>query len=139
MRVFDENKVRELSVYDLDQGYLIDDKILVRSHPAVEEVGHYETRRYPNGGCSKEWVVDTPAVEAYDEYEDIQVYVPYTQAQKEQKRAGEIRARLYQLSEDFVQSMIGAYIPDIEDRKREFAELHNELRAILGKAPRDYY
>ena len=93
MRVFDENKIQELFVYDTEQGVLKNDKLFIKSHPAVEEVGHYETHRYPNGGCSKEWVVDTPAVEAYDEYEDIQVYVPYTQAQKDEKRASEIRGR----------------------------------------------
>jgi peptidoglycan/xylan/chitin deacetylase (PgdA/CDA1 family) len=113
--------------------------MFIKSHPAVEEVGHYETRRYPNGGCSKEWVVDTPAVEAYDEYEEIQVYVPYTQEQKDEKRASEIRGRLLQLSDDFVQSWAGAYFPDLEERKKEFANLHNELRAILGKTPRTYF
>ena len=139
MRVFDENKIQELFVYDTEQGVLKNDKLFIKSHPAVEEVGHYEMHRYPNGGCSKEWVVDTPAVEAYDEYEEIQVYVPYTQAQKDEKRASEIRGRLSQLSDDFVQSWAGAYFPDLEERKKEFANLHNELRAILGKTPRTYF
>jgi hypothetical protein len=46
---------------------------------------------------------------------------------------------LSQLREDFVQSWAGAYIADIEERKKEFADLHNELRSILGKTPRVYY
>ena len=50
-----------------------------------------------------------------------------------------IRKRLEELSQDFVQSMVGAYFPDLDERKKEFAELHNELRGLLGKTPRSYY
>ena len=86
MRVFNENKTEELKEYDLEKGYLKADKIFVKYHEtiqAVEEQGHYETiAEYPNGGKDVEWVVDIPAVEAkeaYDEYEDIEVYIPYTE------------------------------------------------------------
>lgn len=85
MRVFDETKTKELTEYNLYKGYLKDDKLLIAHHEAVEAVeeqGHYETiAEYPNGGKDVEWVVDVPAVEAkeaYDEYEEIQVYIPYT-------------------------------------------------------------
>lgn len=56
-----------------------------------------------------------------------------------QIRGSEIRRRLDELSNDFVQAFAGAYIADLDERKREFAELHNELRAIMGKMPRSYY
>lgn len=84
MRVFDVRKEYELSHYDLEKGYLKGDKLFIRRHPEVygtEEVGHYETvKEFLNGGKEVEWVVDVPCVPyqaAYDEYEDIQVYVPY--------------------------------------------------------------
>ena len=84
MRVFDVRKEYELLNYDLERGYLKEDKLFIRRHPEVygtEEVGHYETvKEFPNGGKEVEWVVDVPCVPyqaAYDEYEDIQVYVPY--------------------------------------------------------------
>jgi hypothetical protein len=52
---------------------------------AVEEVGHYEVvAEYPNGGKDVEWIVDTPGVEAkeaWDEYEDILRYIPYTETE----------------------------------------------------------
>lgn len=84
MRVFDVRKEYELLNYDLEKGYLKGDKLFIRRHPEVygtEEVGHYETvKEFANGGKEVEWVVDVPYVPyqaAYDEYEDIQVYVPY--------------------------------------------------------------
>lgn len=93
MRVFEETKTKELTEYNLYKGYLKDDKLLIARHEAVEAVeekGHYETiAEYPNGGKDVEWVVDVPAVEAkeaYDEYEEIQVYVPYTEKELEKKK-----------------------------------------------------
>lgn len=53
-------------------------------------------------------------------------------------RQREIQARLNELSQDFVQVVVGAELDDIEERKQEFKELHNELRGLLGKEPREY-
>lgn len=84
MRILDENGV-EISVPDLEKGYLKEDKIFVKHHKAVKsvkEVGHYEViAEYPNGGKDVEWIVDVPGVEAqaaWDEYEEIKRYIPYT-------------------------------------------------------------
>lgn len=55
-----------------------------------------------------------------------------------QARIGEIRIRLNELSQDFVQADLGAVFADIEERKAEFKALHNELRELLGKEPRLY-
>lgn len=85
MKVYNENKTIELNEYDLSKGYLKDDKIFVRHHeeqPEIKEVSHIEiVKEYPNGGKDAIEVIDVPyqpARPAYDEYEDIQVYVPYT-------------------------------------------------------------
>ena len=85
MRILDENNV-EITSPDLSLGHLVDDEVFVAHHPAVEEVReqwHYETIRvYPNGGKDVGKVVDVPGVEAkdaWDEYETIQRYVPYTE------------------------------------------------------------
>ncbi len=84
MRILDENGV-EIQSADYDKGYLKEDRILAARHDAVEAVeeqGHYETTaEYPNGGRDVEWVVDVPGIEAreaWDEYEDILRYIPYT-------------------------------------------------------------
>lgn len=93
MRVFNENKTTELTEYSLEKGYLKADKLFIKHHEEVqkvEEQGHYETiAEYPNGGKDVEWVVDVEAVEhkdAYDEYEDIQVYIPYTAEELEKRK-----------------------------------------------------
>lgn len=86
MKVYNEAKTLELTSYDLEKGYLKEEKRFVTHHnavAAVAEVSHYETiKEYPNGGKEVKKVVDVPAVEAreaYDEYEAIYVYVPYTE------------------------------------------------------------
>lgn len=145
MKVFNESKEYEIFYYDLERGYLKQDRIITAHHEAVEgreAVYDYTVKRYPNGGVSRTPYIVTPAVEAkaaWDEYEDILVYVPYTDEEMKGKRAEEIKARLSELSQDFVQSWAGAHIADLEARKSEFATLHNELRGLLGKEPRIYY
>ena len=86
MRILDINNV-ELKSPNIKKGRLKKDKLFVRHHEAVEaveEVGHYEVvAEYPKtGGRDLAWVVDVPAVEAreaYDEYEDVYRYITYTE------------------------------------------------------------
>lgn len=95
MKIYDENNV-ELFEPNLSLGYLAEDRIFIAHHEAVQAVkeeGHWETIAvYPNGGKDVDWIVDVPEVEgkeAWDEYEDIYRYVPYTEeelAQIEQER-----------------------------------------------------
>lgn len=53
-------------------------------------------------------------------------------------RVKEIKSRLEELTKDFIQEMLGAIIPNIEEKRLEFIELHNELRELQGKEPRVY-
>lgn len=100
MRVFNEEKTKELVTYDLEAGYLKEDRLLVAHHEAVEAVseqGHYDVKEYPNGGKSKRWVVDVPAAsarEAYDEYEDIYVYVPYNEKELAEREILSLKRQL---------------------------------------------
>ena len=91
MRVFNEDKTQELKEYDLNKGHLELDKLFIRHHKAVEEIKeqwHYETiAEYPNGGRDVSKVIDVPyqaPQEAFDEYEDIYVYIPYTDEELEE-------------------------------------------------------
>lgn len=88
MKIYNQTKTQELTEneVDLTKGYLQDDKFFILHHEATEEVAeksHYKTiAEYPNGGKDVEKVIDVeyqPAREAYDEYEDIKVYVLYTE------------------------------------------------------------
>lgn len=106
-RVFNEDKTQELTEYDLTLGKLVKDKLFVAHHEAVaavaaqtveEKAAAYQAEgqsveqhngtyylvvaQYPNGGKDIEEIFPTeavPAQEAYDEYEDIYVYTPYTE------------------------------------------------------------
>ena len=85
MRILDENNV-EITSPGLSLGYLVEEEVFVAHHPAVEEVPeqwHYETiKEYPGGGKDVVKVIDVPGVEArdaWDEYETIKRYVPYTE------------------------------------------------------------
>ena len=106
MRIFNEAKTEELFNVDEERGYLYRDKLLKEHHDeipekvikTVEEVkdeliaegkevlkyedGTYKetVARYDNGGKNVKTVMPViePAVPTWDEYEDIQVYHPYT-------------------------------------------------------------
>lgn len=121
MKVYNENKTKVLETYDLELGYLKADKLLKEHHEAVQEVPaitvqakvaiitanggkveeigekHYEVvAEFPNGGKTVREIVETPAIpgkEAYDEYEDIQVYVLYTAEELDEIKRADIRRR----------------------------------------------
>lgn len=104
MRVFNEEKTIELTDYDLEKGYLKADKIFVKHHEAiqaVEEQGHYETvAEYESGGKDVKWVVDVQGVkakDAWEEWEDIQVFIPYTDAEVKKIKAEKYGNRVTEL------------------------------------------
>ncbi len=101
MKIYNESKTEILTEYDLKKGYLKSDKIVKEILPAqqeVKEVGHYETiKEYENGGKDVKWVVDVAGQEAKPEtpiYEDIQVYIPYTEDELKELRIAELKQRL---------------------------------------------
>ena len=49
-----------------------------------------------------------------------------------------LQTKLSELSQDFVQVGLGAQFDDIEKRKSDFINYHNELRLLLGKEKREY-
>lgn len=119
MDVYDESgKKLQEGEYDLAKGHLVPStrKIHHDAVEGVEEVGHWETvREYPEtGGKDVEWVVDVPGVEArgaWDEIEEIMLYVPYTEeelaairerirkAEEETRRPDEMEAALCELAD----------------------------------------
>ena len=108
MKILDENNV-ELPSPDLSKGRLVEERLFISHHDAVEAVEeqwHYETiAEYPNGGKDVKRVVDVPGVEAkdaWDEYETIQRYVPYT----EEELAAMEEARNKPTQQDDVDAMM---------------------------------
>lgn len=85
MRYFFEDKEIAYNEADFSKGFFQNDKLFIKHHtavPFIEEQGHYEVEtEYPNGGKDYVWIVDKEgqeAREAWDEYEDIQRFIPFT-------------------------------------------------------------
>lgn len=100
MRIFDTNDV-ELFEPDMTKGRTVNDKRFVTHHEAIRkipEVGHYNViAEYPNGGKDVEWVVDIPGTEArdaWDEYEDILRFIPFTELELAANKIAELKQKL---------------------------------------------
>ena len=114
MRILDENGMI-IESPDMEKGYLKNDNLFVCHHEAieaVEEQGHWETiREYPNGGKDVDWIVDVPAVEAkeaWDEYEDILRYILYTEEELAEMEAEYKRSPEYRVGE--LEAMLNALL-----------------------------
>lgn len=71
-------------------------------------------------------------------YEDQKVMEKQSLLSQKIRRIDDIQKRLQQLSQDFIQVQLGAVFEDLEERKQEFRDLHNELRVLQGKSERIY-
>lgn len=99
MKVYNKDKTKILTEYDLEKGYLKEDTLITHYDEvkAIEEQFHYETiREYANGGKDVIKVIDVAKVEykpARDEEEKIYVYIPYTQEELLERKKEQLRAR----------------------------------------------
>ena len=155
MRVFDKTKINELTDYDLEKGYLkadilitqipevaavtIEQKIqnLIKQGKEVTEINGnmYEVISKSNIGRTVSRIIETPAIPAYEENEEIQIYVPYTEE--------ELQKHLEQKYKQTIVSFIRE-IYSIDDelaihRKRdeepeEFNKYYNYVEACKVKA-----
>ena len=132
MKIYNQEKTQELQEYDRTKGYLQNDKLFVKHYNAVEEQGHYETiKEYENGGKDVEWVIDVAGVEEHDEFEDIQVFIPYTEQELIQKQIFEIKQLLAKYKEDVEQvELFGMERTDYEEKKKACADMILELREL---------
>lgn len=137
MRIFDETKTTELTEYDLERGYLKADTIEteIPEQKAVEEISHYETiREYPNGGKDVEKVIDVegkPYIPAHVEREDIQVYIPYTNAElakiEAEREIAELKGKLRETDYKAIKYAEGMLTLD------EYAEMREQRQAWRDK------
>lgn len=110
MKIVDVNNV-EITNPDLSLGYLVDAKIFVKHHKAIEKVDekwHYEViKEYPNGGKDIKKVIDVAGIDekkAWDEYADVKRYIQFTDEElanirKEEQDNLTINQRLDKLEE----------------------------------------
>lgn len=92
MRIFNQDKTQEITNPDLTLGYLVNDRLFIAHHEATPEIkmqGHVEPFTNEFGLPDENFVIDvkySPARDAWDEYENIQVYIPYTEEELNAKR-----------------------------------------------------
>lgn len=146
-KVFNEAKTEILNDYDLNFGYLKTDRIFIRHHEAIEEVqmqSHFETiAEYPNGGKDVREVIDvpySPAQEAWDEYEDIKVYISYTE--EEQTEADIKRYELQvemKIREKYSISQELAILRQRDSKPEEYAEYNAYCEECKAQAKKEVY
>lgn len=114
MRIIDQNG-NEISAHDPTKGYLVETEIVIKHHEAVEgveEQGHYEViAEYENGGKDVAWIVDIPAVEAkesYDEKETVLQFVPFTAKELAEMRIAELKKNLADTDYNILKIVEGA-------------------------------
>ena len=168
MKVYNENKTEILEAYDLELGYLKYDKIFKEHHEAVpeisaitvemkiaeitsnggkvEEIGGKQYKvveEFPNGGKTVEEIKETPAIpakEAYDEYEDIQVYTLYTaeelakrKQQKYEDRVVELLRKEYSLNQEL------ATLRQRYEKPEEYQAYHDYAEQCKIKAKQEIF
>lgn len=153
MKIFNQDKTLELSEYNLNEGYLKSDKIIIAHHEkaigkTVEEVAcelraqgysvdvingkRYKLlREYPSGGKDFEEIRPVPDNEGYDEYEDIQVYIPYTSVELASREIADLKAKLaatdYQAIK-YAEGLLNAEeYSEIKARRQAWRDRINEL------------
>lgn len=142
MKIYNQEKTMQLTTYDLEKGYLIPDKLFVQHHDAVEaKEAVYSTeliKEYPSGGKEHKTVLVTPAVEpkdAWDEYENIQVYIPYTEAELQEQYENYVNTLIrekYTLSQEL------AILRQRDTKPEEYAEYNEYCETCKAKAKLKY-
>ncbi len=144
MRIFNTDKTEEIKVYDADNGCLRPDRLFLAHHEATEATeGEYHLEliaEYPNGGKSYKEVCDKEprgAQPAYDEYEDIMVFVEFTEAQRAEREIVKLKTRLSETDYQAIKYAEGViseedYAP-VKTERIKWRERINELEKLLKK------
>lgn len=138
MRILDNND-NEITNPDLDKGHLEIEKIVIKHHDAVQQSSgksHIEVvKEYSNGGKDVRTVWDeepTEAKDAWDETEQIQRYVLYTEdelKERAEQEEAERQAELIPTNEDLSEASLDL-ASNVADNESAIAEL-GEYIALL--------
>lgn len=97
MKVYDDKLMMELKEYDLTKGHLEDAQIVSKHHAAAPRKFHLEVMQHDSIPGLRHEVEDSPAQSAWDEYETVKRYVPYTDEElaaiTERKKQDEANAK----------------------------------------------
>lgn len=143
MRIFNTDNI-ELIEPDLSKGKLVSDRRLVAHHEAIDYVPdqfHYEVvKEFPNGGREVKKVIDipgTPAQDAWDEYEDILRFIPFTEAELATNRITELKQKLQDTDFHILKIVEGATTlgdcADVISKRASWRKEINELEIKMNK------
>lgn len=146
-KVYDKSKTVVLEKYDLDLGYLKTDRIFVAHHPAIEEVleqSHTEIiAEYPNGGKDVKKITDvpySPAKEAWDEYEDIRVYIPYSEEELKRMQSERYEKTVeMNIREKYSLSQELAILRQRDSKPEDYAEYNAYCEQCKAQAKSEVY
>lgn len=139
MAIYNEQLTRKLieSEIDLTKGRVAPKAVFVAHHDAieaVEEVSHIETITRPSGKLVEKKIIDVPAVkgkDAWDEYEFVLVYRPFTEKQLAKKEIATLKKKLadtdYQAIK-YAEGLINEY--DYAEIKRQRQEWRDEINRL---------
>lgn len=101
MKVYDDKLMMELKDYDLTKGYLEDTQIIFKHHEATPRKFHYEIMEHDSIFGLRHEVEDAPAQSAWDEYEAVKRYVPYTEEELAEEKAKQEAIKKAQAEAEF--------------------------------------
>lgn len=119
MRIFNKEKTQELYNVDLANGKLVADKLFIAHHDYIPPLFHSEKYINEEGFLDARVVIDRKSQNAYDKYEDIQVYIPYTAQEKQRLYKERIVAKIrrkYDINDEI------ALTNDKDTKPQEYAE-----------------
>lgn len=137
MRILDVEG-NELECFDAAAGYLTEESIFKAHHKAedsVKEEWHYEVvAEYPNGGKDVKRVIDKPGIEekeAFDEYETILRFTPYTEKELAEIRIEELKKMLFETDYNILKVVEGAQnLSDCAEIVKKRAEWRKEINTL---------
>lgn len=168
MRVFNREKTQEITEYDLSYGYLTGDRIFTAHHEATEKIPGKTVKEiaeeleaegkktevingelyliktvFENGGKYAEKICpipETPGKEAWDEYEDILVYIPYTAEELEEKARAEYERKTDRLiRKRYTLSQELSLLRQQQEKPEEYAEYFAYCEACKRAAKAEIY
>lgn len=104
MKVYDESNQLLPKAPDLEKGWLEYTQRLVKHHPAQEESSHTEVM--PGTDGLRHLVIDQPARDAWDEYEDVQIYHPYTPEELAERNKPTLEQRVTATEDALLEMML---------------------------------
>ncbi len=104
MKVYDESGQLLTAAPDLTKGWLENTQHLVQHHLAQKEKSHMEVM--PGTTGLRHLVIDQPARDAWDEYEDAQIYHPYTAEELAERNRPTLERRVTAAEDALLEMML---------------------------------